>query len=286
MIYAVIDIGSNSVRLMISDGEKTLNKFVQTTRLAEGMASDNILKTVAIQRTVAAVSFFSEKAKNIGVDKLYCFATAAVRRAFNGQEFVNAVKVACKIDVDVISGETEAKIGYLGALNGRDGAIVDVGGASTEITVVKDGAEVYTKSLDLGAVVVTDRCGQDKNAVKEYVDDRVKEYGCVPKTKFYAIGGTATTMASVSLELEPYDPEKVDGFVLDKNQLSSVCDLLFSLPVSEREKLKGLQKERAKVIASGAQILLSVMEKVGVDSFTISESDNLEGYLKLKLEKI
>ncbi|MBQ3115544.1 MAG: Ppx/GppA family phosphatase [Clostridia bacterium] len=286
MKFGVIDVGSNSVRLMISEGTTTLNKFVQTTRLAEGMNEDEILKTVAIERTVAAVSFFCDKAKSLGVDKLFCFATAAVRKAKNGKVFVEKVKETCGVDVDVISGETEAKIGYMGALDGKDGAIVDVGGASTEIIVVKGGVQVYSKSLNIGAVVTTDICGQDYSASKTFIEDKIEEYGIVPNSAFYAIGGTATTMVSIALGLEPYDPKKVHGYKLEKSQLSRLCDMLFSMSVEERKQIRGLQKDRAKVIANGANILLLAMEKVGADYFIVSESDNLEGYLKLKTEKI
>ena len=282
MLYGVIDVGSNSVRLLLSDGKTTLDKFSKTTRLAEGMSLDNLLKTVAIERTVAAVSFFYEKATKVGADNICCFATAAVRRADNGDEFVKKVKDACGLKVDVISGEMEAQIGYMGALNGADGGIVDVGGASTEITVVENGIQLYTKSLDIGAVVVTDKCGQDRGAVQEYVNKKVQEYGTVPCTDFYAIGGTATSIVSIALELEPYDPKKVHGYKLDKGTLKNVCERLFSLSVEQRQNLKGLQKDRAKVIASGAEILLTIMEKLKVDYFIVSENDNLEGYLKLK----
>lgn len=286
MKFGVIDVGSNSVRLMISDGERTQNKFVQTTRLAEGMNDDNNLKTVAIERTVATVSFFCDKAKTIGVDKLFCFATAAVRKADNGNVFVQKVKDTCGLDVDVISGETEAKIGYMGALNGSDGAIVDVGGASTEVVVVKNGKQTYSKSQNIGAVVVTDVCGQDYSTSKTFVDKKVSEYGEVPNSTFYAIGGTATTIVSIALGLDPYDPKKVQGYKLCRSELENICERLFSLSIEQRQQIKGLQKDRAKVIANGAYILLSVMDKVGTDCFIVSESDNLEGYLKLKMENL
>lgn len=286
MKFGVIDVGSNSVRLMISDGKRTQNKFVQTTRLAEGMNDDNNLKTVAIERTVATVSFFCDKAKTIGVDKLFCFATAAVRKADNGNVFVQKVKDACGVNVDVISGETEAKIGYMGALNGSDGAIVDVGGASTEIVVVKNGKQTYSKSQNIGAVVATDVCGQDYLTSKTFVDKKVSEYGEVPNSTFYAIGGTATTMVSIALGLDPYDPKKVQGYKLCRSELENICERLFSLSIEQRQQIKGLQKDRAKVIANGAYILLSVMDKVGADCFIVSESDNLEGYLKLKMENL
>ena len=116
MKYAVIDIGSNSVRLMINVDGQTLYKLVETTRLAEGMGSEKLLKAQAVDRTVSAVSFFVKKAKEERANKVYVFGTAAVRNAVNCHQFTKAIKDATGQDVDVISGEMEALIGRIGAI--------------------------------------------------------------------------------------------------------------------------------------------------------------------------
>ncbi len=283
MIYGIIDVGSNSVRLMISDEEKTITKFVKTTRLAEGMGEKKILQTVAIERTVAAVSYFLNKAKEANAECVNVFATAAVRNATNSDEFVDAVFNSCGLTVDVVSGEEEAKLGYVGALGGRDGAIIDVGGASTEITVVHGGKTKYSKSINVGAVVVTDECGQNQKIVEKFLLDKIDEFGVVPKSNFYSIGGTATSIASMLLELDVYRPDLVDGYVVQKEQVINIKNNLFSLSIEERQKLKGLQPERAKVIASGVAILVGIMEKFCIDKIIVSEKDNLEGYFNLKI---
>ena len=284
MKYAVIDIGSNSVRLMISNDGVSGNKDVITTKLAEGMCG-GYLEMGAMQRTVAAISFLCEKAKDCLVDKLYVFATAAVRKAKNRNEFLLEVKNKCDVDVDVVSGELEGKLGYVGARSGKDGGIIDVGGASTEVSVVAGGVQLYVKSVDVGAVSVKDFCGQDKIKAEAFLLSQVDEYGEVPKSEFYAIGGTATSVAAILQDLEPYDPQKVDGFIISKEQLISLKDKLYVLSIEERKRLKGLRAERAEVIASGVAILCAVIEKLGVDKITVSEKDNLEGYLKLKRDK-
>lgn len=283
MIYGVIDVGSNSVRLMISDGKRTIAKYVKTTRLAEGMGEEKILQTVAIERTVAAVSYFANKAKEENADEVSIFATAAVRSAVNSKEFNDNVFNSCGLKVDVVSGKEEAKLGYIGALDGQDGAIIDVGGASTEITVVADGITKYSKSVNVGAVLVTDKCGQDQNKVDKFLVDKINEFGIVPKSNFYSIGGTATTIVAMLLELENYRPDLVDGYVVKKEQIELLKEKLFSLSVEERKNLKGLQPERAKVIASGVAIMFAIMEKFSIESITVSEKDNLEGYLTLKI---
>ena len=233
MLFGVIDVGSNSVRLMISDGKNTIEKLAQTTRLAEGMGSGKVLQKASIERSVNAIACFIEYAKNKDVDKFFVFATAAVRQAKNKQDFINAVNQFCRLDVDVVSGENEALFGLLGTLNGKNGAIIDVGGASSEIAVVENNKLIYSKSLPIGAVVLRDNCGQDLEKGIDFVENTIKDYGVVPKSEFYSIGGTATSIASIMQELEPYDPTKTDGFnnfsiLFNKFSLSTVNIWLFS----------------------------------------------------------
>ena len=286
MKYGVIDIGSNSVRLMLSDGVNTLNKYVKTTRLAEGMGLEKIIKPEPMERTAQAVSTFYDYALKQKAEKIYAFATAAVRQAINGLEFVERVKSMCGIDVDVVSGDMEARIGLVGALNGKDGGIIDVGGASSEVTVSNCNKEIYGKSITIGAVTIKDACGQDLELAKEMILNKIQEFGNIPFAEFYAIGGTATSLAAIVQELELYDPKKTDGFVLDIDVLKALSEKLYKLPVKERKKLKGLQPERAEVIAGGAYLLYAIANKIGLDKIIVSEKDNLEGYLMLKMEKI
>ena len=287
MNYGVIDIGSNSVRLMISDELKTLHKYVKTTRLAEGIGKDKIIKPDPMERTVQTFSSFYKRVKEeFGVEKVYAFATAAVRQSINGNDFIFRVKELCGLDVDVISGETEAKIGLVGALNGKDGGIIDVGGASSEVTVSVKGKDLYGKSLPIGAVKLKDECGQDKDIARQYILNKIKEFGNIPNVEFFAIGGTATSLAAIAQELEPYDSSKTDGYTLTVENLKELVDKLYILSVDQRKKLKGLQPERAEVIAGGALLLLLIVEKIVLKKIIVSEKDNLEGYLMLKMEKI
>ncbi len=279
MRYGVIDIGSNSVRLMISNGVNSGKKLVKNTRLAEGMDDKFNLHPVAIERTVAAVSFFVEEAKKECVDEIFIFATAAVRKANNKEQFTSKVKQSCGIDVDDVSGEQEAKLGCVGALFNGDGGIIDVGGASTEISVIKNREQVYTKSVDIGAVLIKDECGQNHDKVTAFVKREIKKFGIVPKTQFTAIGGTATSVASMLIGVEPYNPELVDGFLVGIKELSELSEMLNKTSVEERKKIKGLQPERAEVIAGGVTVLKELCTMLNIDQFRVSEKDNLEGYL-------
>lgn len=282
--YGVIDVGSNSVRLMVSDGVKTFYKKVITCKLALGM-QDGILTKEAVERTVRAVSFFVDYAQKDNCSEVYIFATAAVRNAKNKQYFLNEVNLACGLDVDVVSGIFESEIGAIGALNGLTGGVIDVGGASSEVAFASTTKLEYSHSVNIGAVVVTDKCGQNKNSAMQYINDYIKEYGHVPTGDFFAIGGTATSVSAIIQELEPYDPNLVDGSIVTIKQLEDLVDKLYSLSVEQRMNLKGLQKGRADVIAAGASILLSIMRYLKLSCVTISEKDNLEGYLIKQLEK-
>lgn len=286
MLYGVIDIGSNSARLMMHDGRKTLYKRVKITALAENMGEQRTLTDVAIERTASAVKEFVGHAKEQKADKIYAFATAAVRYATNKEVFLKRVKVLAGIEVEVVSGELEAELGFKGALNGKDGGIIDIGGASAEVVAVRDGNKIYGKSLDIGVVRIKDVCGQEKQDVFDFCSQKINEYGLIPNAEFYGIGGTATTISAILLELDNYDPEKVNGFKITLSELEILTNKLFSIDVEQRKLLKGLQPERAEVIAGGAMLLLLIMKKIGLDYITVSESDNLEGYLMSKTENL
>ena len=284
MKFAVIDVGSNSVRLMLSDGVNTFYKKVITTQLAKGMI-DNMLSLEAVERTCRAVSFFVNVARQENVDKILCYATAAVRSAKNKEIFVSKVKELCDLDVDVIDGNMECLCGVLGALNGSDGAILDIGGASTEIAVLKHGQLVYSHSLDIGAVKLTDLCGQDKFKARDVLQNLLVQYGEVDIDELKGIGGTATSITAMLQELEQYDVSKTHDSIIRLNDLHALVDKLYDMSVEERKKMKGLQPERAEVIASGALIMLEVMKYLSITQVIVSEMDNLEGYLYNFLEK-
>ncbi len=284
MIYGVIDIGSNSVRLLLSDGTEKIYKKAKITALARGMGGARLILSEAAERTFEAVVEFVNEARNVGADEIFVFATAAVRNAANSREFTERLKVLTNIDVDVVSGGTEGYLGALGATGGN-GGVIDSGGASTEIAVMKDGASIYSLSVDVGCVNLTDVCEQNRFLADRVVSEKVALYGQVPCDKFYAIGGTATSLAAIDLELDVYDPTKIHGYFLSQNRLNELKEKLYSFSVGERERLKGLQPQRARVIASGSSILGGIVDYLGVDGVTVSENDNLEGYLKYVLEK-
>ena len=277
--FAVIDIGSNSVRLMFVADGKVLYKTLQTTRLGEGLADKPLLKAEAIERSALAVSDFYNRAVAEGAERVLCFATAAVRTAENRQLFLDKVYALCGLTVEVISGEEEAEIGILGALGNCDGGVIDIGGASTEIVVKKDGALIYKKSVNIGVVRLKDMCGRDKAALEKVALEASKQYGEIPLgDTIYAIGGTATTLAAQVLGLENYDSEKITGAVVTAEEMQLLTDNLLAMSVDEIAALPCMPKGRADVLTGGAVLFATLMKELGFSRLITSDRDNLEGY--------
>ncbi len=277
--FAVIDVGSNSVRLMFVADGKVLYKTLETTRLGEGLAEKPYLKREAIERSALAVSRFYQKAKAEGAKEVFVFATAAVRTACNRAEFLNKVYALCGALVDVISGEEEAEIGILGALGNADGGVIDIGGASTEIVVKYGGVIVYKKSVDIGVVRLKDKCGREKAALEKEAKIASNCYGEIPlRGDIYAIGGTATTLAALSLGLIEYSSQRVTGAVITKAQMQEMADNLLAMSIEEIASMPCMPKGRADVLAGGAVLFATLMENLGFERLIVSDRDNLEGY--------
>lgn len=273
MKQAVIDIGSNSVRLLLVRERRT-SKQIITTRLAEGSGDEFILQPTPMERTVNAVNEFVGIARNAGVDDLYVFATEAVRKAANKDEFLNMLH-PLKIKIDILTGEQEAKIGYHGA--GAEGkTLVDVGGASTEFY---DG--VTAQSFPIGAVKIYDRCGYDMNAILSYIAE-VFDPVELKADKLIAVGGTATTIACMEKNLTMYDTKEVNGTVLTRKSVTNWAKRILAMPLEDRYKIIGLDRMRAKIIGGGALLLSRIMKRCDADTIEISDKDNLEGYLMYK----
>ncbi len=281
MKYAVIDIGSNSVRLMLwADG--TLYKKLFTTRLAAGMQR-GVLAEDAMERTAAAVAAcFEEGVREAGRENTFAFATAAVRSAVNGKDFCARVKARCGLAIDVVAGETEALLGALGAIGRDDGGMVDIGGASTEVYIRENDAVKLAVSLPVGVVRLKEVCGQDGAAlgaeVGKMVAPLVGKRAAVP---MFAVGGTACTLACLFRQTA-YSRAAVHGTRLSRRWVREEAELLLSLGIEARKNLVGMEEKRADVIAGGAVLLGGVMEALALDEIVFSDEDNLEGYLRYR----
>lgn len=275
---AVIDIGSNSVRLMTKD--KKVQKFVKMTQLGKGLHETKMLSKDAMKSSIQAVQEFLDIAKDY---KTYCFATEAVRSAKNGKEFCAELQAKTGIYVDVLTPSEEALAGFLGA-GGKNSEItvLDVGGASTEIITGKNGKIEYSVSLPIGAVRLFDRCGEDIEKLCRVVSELIpKDLICCDN--WVAIGGTVTTIGAMKYCPTGYDKEKIHQKELSISDVERAIDELLPLSESERsEKYPVIAPKRARVMVSGASIIKTVMTSQGISKITLSDSDNAEGYLLLR----
>lgn len=279
-MIAVLDIGSNSVRLMLWADGKSVLKRVETTRLAEGLSAFGELSSEAIGRTVACLAKLSAEARQSGAEAVYAFATAAVRSSKNGGAFCKEVKARCGLDVDVVSGEEEALLALSGALGNDDGGVIDIGGASFEVCVRSGGKAVYSKSFPMGAVRLKTLCKDDIPLLKQTAEESVSELsGEWSSVRFCAVGGTATSLARLKLGLDCYDGEKIQGLPLFRKEVEGLVRTLLPLSVEERKKLRGMDAARADILAGGVLLLFQIMQKLNLDCVFASDRDNLEGYV-------
>lgn len=279
--YGIIDIGSNSVRLMVSQGDNTLTKFTTCTKLAEGLAKTHRLSSVAMQRSLDAIEQHLATAKEYNAE-VHIFATEAVRSAENGKEFVNLVLEKTGYEIHVVSGDEEAKLGFTGASFGGSACVVDIGGASTEIVCGDNGKICYAKSLPIGAVRLLDNCAEDEEKLKKFIGEKLLQYEQVPKqNEMIAIGGTASTIVGVLLEMEQFDSKRVHNYRLCKNDILQVYEKIKNTPLEERFTIKGLTAGRREIIVGATLELLMIMEYLGYESIIVSERDNQEGYLMI-----
>ena len=286
MKISVIDIGSNSVRLMMWADGKTLYKTKETTRLGDGLSFSPVMKADAIERTAQAVARFNARALSEGAERVYAFATAAVRASANPKDFTDRVKQLCGIEVDVISGEREAEIGLAGALGGGDGGIIDVGGASTEVTLRVNGRVEYSKSVNIGTVRILNAAGRNIDKINEFVSEKVAEYGVkdFSKYSFYAVGGTASRVACIKNGARQYSYDAIHGTEITANEMQELTNYLTSASVEEIRD-NTICSSSADLVGGGTALLLAVMRNFGIEKITVSDTDNLEGYLLSKLGK-
>jgi len=295
-VRAAIDIGTNSVRLLIvkmgaGKLERILESDLITTRIGEGMATNSSLKKEAMERTILALKCFRDKLGSVKPDLVRAVATSAVRDADNGLVFCELVKEETGLKVEIISGQEEAYLSYFGVVNGFEHAIqsslentivVDVGGGSTEIIWTNKEEQLCCESLPIGAVRLADG---------NYNDDLIEKHfqvaiSNIPRTnlRVVGVGGTITTLAAIDLKLDNYDPKKVHGYELTLQRIKEIYRYLNSLSLTERVKVPGIQAQRADIIIPGIKIFEVLLKSLQMEKITVSEADILHGII-LSLEK-
>jgi exopolyphosphatase / guanosine-5'-triphosphate,3'-diphosphate pyrophosphatase len=294
---AVVDLGTNSTRLLVArvfDGRvEELERRTTVTRLGQDVEATGRLADEAVARVSEALAVYREVIDRFGAQRIVAVATSAMRDAENGAAFRDEIRERFGIDARTISGDEEARLTFLGATSGRaagsETLVIDIGGGSTEYVTGRPGSNPgFHVSTRMGSVRFSERhmrsdppepaemasLAEDARGVVEAdvpsdIRERV-EYGI-------AVAGTATTLAAIDQELDPYDPEKVDGYRVNIGACERIVAQLAALTVVQRRRVAGLHPDRAPTIVAGSVIMLESMRAFHLDEIEVSESDILDG---------
>jgi len=295
--YAVIDAGTNSIKFHIGEHDvsgqwRTVVDRAEVTRLGEGLAQQGVIIDAALERAAAAIAGMVDEAKRHGVRAIAAVGTAGLRIASNGDAVVAAIRARTGVHIEVISGEEESRLAYVAAKAGlglNQGSLVvfDTGGGSSQFTFGHDAVVDERFSVDVGAVRYTERFGLDRAVSPEVLREAMAAIsadlsrinGRLVPDALVAMGGAVTNITAVMHRLANYDPEVVQGSVLDRAEIDRQIELYRSRDADARRSIVGLQPKRAEVILAGACIVRTVMEKLGKQSFTVSDRGLRHGVL-------
>lgn len=300
--YAAIDIGTVTSRLFVADVDERgaiegVARDTVITNLGTGVDASRRLAADAIERVGSTVDGFAGKIADLAVDggsiAVKAVATSAARDASNSDELIERLRQA-GVELDIIPGTREAALSFSGATSafpGEKAVVIDVGGGSTEIIAGMAGAELeHAHSFQIGCRRVTERffvqdppgAGLVEQAaswiaaeMREYLE-KLGEEGFFAG-RVIAVAGTATSVVSMREEMEVYDSSRVHGATVTRGDLDGLIARLQDMPLADRQKIVGLNPQRAPVILAGLVILRQIMEVAAVEEFTVSESDILQG---------
>jgi exopolyphosphatase/guanosine-5'-triphosphate,3'-diphosphate pyrophosphatase len=291
---AVVDLGTNSTRLLVADVENgrmlEVERRITITRLGEGVDADRVLLADAIARVTACLTSYREIVDRLGIERTLAYATSAVRDAMNRDRFLAEVEAGFGFETRLLSGDEEALFSFRGATLGRDldgpTVVIDVGGGSTEIVLGGGNELFFSTSLDIGCVRLAERFAScdtigacDREALVVFVRSLLLER--VPYEPLPALGigtaGTVTTLATLHAGLPEEDPEVLHGYLLPAPWITHEAARLAATPVQELRRRPGIAPERAPVIAAGALALAEIVGYFELEQLEVSEWDILHG---------
>lgn len=297
-VRAVIDIGTNSVKLLV--GRVSANRTVeplfergQQTRLGEGFFDTRHLQPAAIARTVEAIGEFVTVAERFAPTRVRMLATAAAREAVNATALLEAIRAAVGRTVEVISGVTEADLAFAGVAtdprhSDRPLLVTDVGGGSTEFILGAHGTRHFGRSFPLGAVRVFETLHPpenptpaDQDRARAWVRDFLRRHVADPLREqraalrldtlsWVGVGGSVAILARIALGLAEYDRDRIESAVLRAGDLTAMADQLWGLPLAERKKVLGLPPERADIILTGVTIYEGILRELALPELRVS----------------
>jgi exopolyphosphatase / guanosine-5'-triphosphate,3'-diphosphate pyrophosphatase len=296
---AVVDIGSNSTRLLIADvaddgAISEVERRTKVTRLGHGVDRSGVLADDAMDRVLATVAEYREAIETRDVTRTVAVLTSAVRDAANGAAFTARVRDEYGLDARTLAGDEEAQLSFMGATSQRPGddatptVVIDIGGGSTEFVVGTAHEVTFHVSTQAGVVRHTERhLASDPPAPAELgalADDveAIFAANLPPEVRqsasaAIAVAGTATSLAAIDLDLECYSPNKVHGHALTLEACRRMLARLAALPEAQRHEIRGLHPDRAPTIVAGTVMLIEALTAFGLDRTTVSEQDILHG---------
>jgi len=295
--YAVVDAGTNSIKFIVAEATaggawRTLVDRAEITRLGEGLSPGGAILDSARDRAVAAVADMADEARRYGVRAIAAVGTAGLRMSSNGAQVVAGVHAKSGVAIEIISGDEEARLAFVAARAGlglERGSLVifDTGGGSSQFTFGHDAVIDERFSVDVGAVRYTERYRLDREvsdqtlreALAAIASDLSRLDGRAPPDALAAMGGAVTNLAAVRHGMATYDPDVVQGTVLDRAEIDRQIELYRTRDAEARRRIVGLQPKRAEVILAGACIVRTVMGKLGKPQLTVSDRGLRHGVL-------
>lgn len=297
MRLGCIGIGSNAIRLLVAswkDGQLCdVRRERCGTRLFAGLIGGRLTEE-SIQSSVNAVDELAQCARCDGAQEIFVFATSAVRDAANGRAFTDRCEAACGARVEIVSGEEEAVLSYIGASDGGICGMIDIGGGSTEFTLGEGEKIRGAVSLQMGAVRMNAQRPvlklDDYAATVEQCRRLIQRdaQGLLTlgmKPDWVGVGGTMTTLGAMQRAVPLFDAERCEGMRMDFETVAGWGRRLARMSMAERRQVPGLMAHRADIIPSGVAILEAAMREFGMDSIRLSAHGNMDGYLKKKFQK-
>lgn len=290
---AAIDMGTNSTRLLVHDGENTIERLMTITRLGQDVDRTGRLADEAIERVLSCLRTYKSVMDQHGVTRVRAVATSAARDAANRDEFFTAVHDVIGVEPELLSGFDEGKLSFRGAtadLDPADGPflVFDIGGGSTEFAFGTDEAEA-AMSLDIGCVRLTEKYVEHDpprpeelvaclSITEVHLDDVARQMPQIAHAAtFVGLAGTVSTAAAVELGLAEYDRDRIHHFVLTKEAAEDVYRTLVTEARDDRIHNPGLEEARADVIVGGMCILVRIMRYFDIEELVVSEADILDG---------
>ncbi len=300
---AAVDIGTNSVRLLVADVEGTgaaatlapVERLMRITRLGQGVDAARALHPDAIERTLTVLREYGEVCTRLGVERIRATATSAARDATNRDDFFGPATEALGVRPELLSGDEEARLSFLGATADLEAPapylVVDIGGGSTEFVVGTD-EPTAAISIDIGCVRVTEQFLHSDpptpeelsgavSVVRDHLTDVAREIPAVRDAKtMVGLAGTITTVAAVEQGLAEYDRDKIHHFRLSRAAAEDVFRTLALEPVADRRHNPGLEEGRVDVIVGGTIVLVSILRAFEIEEVLVSEADILDGLVR------